>query len=155
MLAGLLPAEAGGVLWQNKPVRDFAAHRTRLHYIGHLDALKPELTVNEMLGYWCALYRVAMRDIPASFALERLQTVPVRYLSAGQKRRVGLAKLVLRKMPLWLLDEPITSLDEDGQELLRDLIKRHRAEGGLVIVASHNKADFRNVDHLVLSGITA
>jgi heme exporter protein A len=150
VLAGFLPPCEGEILWQKQPV-DFALHRQRLHYIGHLDALKPELTAIETVRYWAALYRVADgRDSLKAVGLDALGGRTVRHLSAGQKKRLALARLLLRKAPLWLLDEPATALDEDGQTLLNDLIRQHRADNGLVVLASHHKTSFAGAEHLVL-----
>ena len=78
--------------------------------------------------------------------------MPVRYLSAGQKRRLALARLKIRKAPLWLLDEPATALDEEGQKLLLGLLARHRAEGGMAVLATHQKTGFKDAKHLALDG---
>jgi heme exporter protein A len=142
VLAGLVEPAAGTVRWQRAEIAaDAAAHRARLHYIGHLDAAKPSLTVRETLAYWRAL-RGAQGDVAVcldAFALAPLADLLVRRLSAGQRRRLSLTRLVLDAAPLWLLDEPATALDRDGQELLEALIARHRAAGGIVAIASHDE----------------
>jgi heme exporter protein A len=156
VLAGLLPAFEGEMLWSGKPVRDFAAHRVRTVYIGHYDAVKPELTVAETIGYWRALRgRKTKNDCLETFRLDELCDRSVRHLSAGQKRRLALTRLVLGDAPLWLLDEPATALDDKGQALLAGLIEKHRAKGGIAIVATHQKTDFKNARHLVLDGVSA
>jgi heme exporter protein A len=113
-----------------------------LHYIGHLDAVKPGLTVSEMLDYWRALRGVGQAEtanVWTFLGLDKLKDRPVRSLSAGQKRRLSLSRLALDAAPLWLLDEPTTALDVHGQELLRRQIARHRATGGIVVAATHDE----------------
>jgi len=148
-LAGLLPASGGEILWHNEAVQDFAAHRARLHYLGHLDALKAELSVAEMLGYWSALRGAAppRADLAEQFGLAR--DMPVRFLSAGQKRRLTLARLTLDDAQLWLLDEPATALDAKGRELLVTLVAAHRKKSGVTVIAAHQTSDFTG-QHLVL-----
>jgi heme exporter protein A len=141
VLAGLITPFSGSVCWQDNDIAvDAAAHRARLHYIGHLDAAKTGLTVREMLAYWRALCGGSGADVAGcldAFALKSLADRPVRSLSAGQKRRLSLTRLVLDAVPLWLLDEPSTALDRAGQVLLREQIAKHRASGGIVIATSH------------------
>ena len=143
ILAGLIEPLSGTLLWQGNPVAlSSAEHRARFHYIGHLDAMKPGLSVNETLAYWRALQGTGMaQDAPCldAFGLEKLRDRQVRRLSAGQKRRLSLTRLVLNPAPLWLLDEPTTALDRSGQDLLRAQIARHRAQGGMVIAATHEE----------------
>ncbi len=141
-LAGLLPPAGGEILWQGEIVQDFAAHRARLHYLGHLDALKPELSVTEMLNYWSALRGdpPPAADLAQRFGLAA--DAPVRFLSAGQRRRLALARLALNDAPLWLLDEPATALDAKGRELLATLLAAHRKKGGVAVIAAHQAADF-------------
>jgi len=149
VLAGLIEPKAGIMQWQGTDVaEDATAHRARLHYIGHLDAVKPALTVREMLDYWRALRGAAKIDETTcfgAFALDKLADRPVRSLSAGQKRRVSLTRLALDAAPLWLLDEPTTALDADGQDLLRTQIARHRAGGGIVVAATHDELSVPDV----------
>lgn len=128
-----------GVLVSEEPER----HLTRLHYVGHLDALKPAFTVVENLTFWSRLFSV--ETVPAasiSRALDRmglsaLSDMPTHYLSAGQRRRLALARLVASSRPLWLLDEPTASLDDAGSETLVELIAEHRLGGGMVMAAVH------------------
>ena len=156
VLAGLIVPAAGAVRWENRDVsEDAAAHRARVHYIGHLDALKAGLTVREMLGYWCALHGAKETKLDQSlnsFALTALADRPIRRLSAGQKRRLSLTRLALVEAPLWLLDEPTSALDVTGQGLLREGIARHRAKGGIVIAATHDDLNVPNVQVITLAG---
>lgn len=140
VLAGLLPAAEGTLTWHGEPIStDPDAHRERLHYIGHLDAVKPELTGRETLDYWQALHGLSGMHDP--FGLGNLLDKPARILSAGQRRRLALTRLTMGDAPLWLLDEPSASLDAAGMKTLTDMIAMHRAKGGMVIAAMHDALD--------------
>jgi heme exporter protein A len=139
ILAGFVRATAGSLMWQNENIdADVSAHHGRVHYIGHLDALKLELSVAEMLDYWCALRAISAPASSDPFALAPHADELVRYLSAGLRRRLTLTRLVLDDAPLWLLDEPATALDANSQELLATLITGHRAKGGIAVIATHH-----------------
>jgi len=154
-LAGLAPCD-GVMSWHGTNVtQDWMAQRERSLYIGHLDAVKTTLTVREHLDYWQALRGTAKPDQPSTleaFALTRLADRAGRSLSAGQKRRLSLTRLVLHDAPLWLLDEPTTALDRDGQALLFDRIANHRAKGGMVIAASHDEMPIKDAQILTMPG---
>ncbi len=141
MLAGFLSPAMGRLLWQGVAVTDdLDAHRARLAYVGHLDALKAGLTTAENLRFWARLHGADEERLHMAldrFGLAGLATDPVRYLSAGQKRRLGLARLLLRPLPLWLLDEPMLALDAASVTVLTDIIAEHRSEGGMVLAAVH------------------
>ena len=139
----LMPSEGelrrDGVLVYEEP----ELHRARLHYVGHLDALKPAFTVAENLTFWSRLFSVeAVSTTSISHAIDRLglsglADMPTHYLSAGQRRRLALARLLATSRPLWLLDEPTASLDDAGSETLVELIAEHRSDGGMVMAAVH------------------
>jgi heme exporter protein A len=154
VLAGLLTPVKGEMLWQGMSVaKDPETHRERIHYIGHLDTLKLELTIAQMLGYWGALRGEKTSNVAA--CLEKLglglsTNTPVKYLSAGQKRRLTLTRLIMDEAPLWLLDEPTTALDTQGQEILFGLIEAHRKKGGIVILATHQHIDLPDTRSLSL-----
>lgn len=142
-LSGLMYAEEGTVLWRGRDVRrDLQGFHAEVAYIGHEPPLKVDLTARENLRYWLGVrWSVNLREIDQ--ALERVEAGlwrdrPVRTLSAGQKRRVALAGLALSTVPLWLLDEPTTNLDRQGQQLVGSLIDEHVARGGLVVAAIHH-----------------
>jgi heme exporter protein A len=139
LLAGLARPEAGVIAWQGVDVaEDPAAHRERLHFIGHQDALKAALTVGETLAFWAGM-RGGGEIAPAleRFRLARLADWPCRLLSAGQRRRLALARLIASPAALWLLDEPTTGLDSDAVEDLRAALAAHRAGGGCVVLSTH------------------
>ena len=142
ILAGLLKRAAGTLTWEGASVdEDWAAHRGRLHYVGHLDAVKPALTAAENLDGW-AQFRGAVRastDALATLGIEELSDVPGRFLSAGQKRRLALARVLATPAPLWLLDEPTVTLDADAAARVATMIAAHRADGGMAIVAMHGE----------------
>ncbi|MSO76671.1 MAG: heme ABC exporter ATP-binding protein CcmA [Alphaproteobacteria bacterium] len=141
LLAGLLPRAAGQVLWHGTAIDDdLAAYRTGVHYLGHLDAAKPALTVAQNLAFWAGLHGVAAeRVMPAlaSFGLDGLASLPARFLSAGQRRRLALARLAAIPASLWLLDEPTIALDRENVRASEAAIARHRAQGGLAVVSSN------------------
>jgi heme exporter protein A len=137
MIAGLLPAEAGAVALDGAPVG-----RESLHLVGHLDAVKGALTVRENLEFSHALLGGQGDAAPLeALGLGALAELPTRVLSAGQKRRLALARLLVAARPLWLLDEPTASLDADGQARLAAIIAAHRAGGGIVVAATHAALD--------------
>lgn len=151
MLAGFLPPAAGHLAWQGAPVAaDLPAHRARLHYVGHADGIKPALSVRENLDFAAALadgQAPALQALDA-FGLAALADVPCRLLSAGQRRRAALSRLLGTPRPLWLLDEPGSGLDAGSRERLERELAGHRAGGGIVVVATHG--DVAVSDPLVL-----
>ena len=143
MLAGLTEPVTGTIRWRERPMRPFDPHlRNAVAFNGHLPALKDELSAEENLAHWSAL-----DDVPAgaaniaealdAVALGRRRRLPVRVLSQGQRRRIGLARLRLVRRPLWILDEPLTALDAEGAEVLRGLLGAHLEHDGLCVAASH------------------
>ena len=158
LLAGLLVPDAGRLTWGAAPITgDLAEHRTRLHYVGHQDGVKPGLTPRETLVFWAALRgRELRREAStldaalAAFALEPVADWPCRWLSAGQRRRLALARLLLIPALLWLLDEPIAALDHDNQRRLEQAIAQHRAASGRVVLATHITIEMDDAAGLVL-----
>ena len=134
LLAGLLRPEAGRLWWRDSDaLADPAEHAARLMLVGHLDAVKPALTAAENL-------RLPGGDIAGALAaldLTHLAELPARMLSAGQKRRLALARLALAPAALWLLDEPTLGLDAASVSRFGTMLAAHRARGGMVIAATH------------------
>lgn len=158
LMAGLLAPAAGRLAWDGAPVADdIEAHHRRLRYVGHLDAVKPALTVAENLRFWAAL-GLGRADAGAvasaldAFGMAHLGDVPGRYLSAGQRRRLNLARLLAGDAALWLLDEPSTALDEDATRRLEAAIARHRNQGGMAVVATHADLAIAEARVLALGG---
>jgi len=128
------------------------------HYVGHLNAIKSGLSVEENAAFWCGfLGGMPSRIQPAlaAFGLTGLRDIPAAYLSAGQKRRLGLSRLLLAERPLWLLDEPTVSLDRASQEMLTGAMEGHLAAGGLVVVATHTPLALSQSRELRLGGATS
>ncbi|MBI5120935.1 MAG: heme ABC exporter ATP-binding protein CcmA [Rhodospirillales bacterium] len=146
LLAGLLRPTAGRLVWDGQDIaEDMESHGARLHYVGHHDAVKPVLTVAETLHFWARLHghdsESRVGQALDAFNIARLAEVPGRLLSAGQKRRVNLARLIAAPAPLWLLDEPSVALDKASVKALEAAMAAHRAQGGMVIVSTHADID--------------
>jgi heme exporter protein A len=110
------------------------------HYLGHQDALKPSLSVGENLRFWAGFLGHKAADTSVALAavgLDPLADLPAAYLSAGQRRRLSIARLLAVKRPIWLLDEPMSTLDAAAQDRLAGLMRAHLADGGLVLAATH------------------
>lgn len=138
LLAGLVRPVAGCVLWQDQDVLDdLAAHAGRIAYVGHLDGVKPGLTVTENLHFFATIARRPIGPALAAMALQPLADLPSRMLSAGQKRRLALSRLMLSSAPLWLLDEPTLGLDAASIGRFGHMLATHRQTGGMVIAATH------------------
>jgi heme exporter protein A len=139
VIAGLLRPAGGRIAMSGGD--DEASVAERAHYLGHLDAVKPSLSVGENLAFWTA-YLGAPPAVPILPALQAvdlaaLADLPAAYLSAGQRRRLSIARLLAAPRPLWLLDEPTTALDTVSQDRLAGLMRSHRAGGGIIVAAAH------------------
>jgi heme exporter protein A len=143
VLAGFIRPAAGRLTWDGADVtRERETHGTRLAFIGHLDAAKPVLTVDESVRFWARLYgaedpAAATEQALKAFDLLRLADFPVRLLSSGQRRRLALCRLLAAPAPLWLLDEPTTGLDAASVARLEGVVADHREAGGMVVLATH------------------
>lgn len=136
LLAGLLRPAAGRLLWgEHDALDDLAAHGGRVGYLGHLEAIKPALTTLENLRLWAS--RAEALAALEQAHLAPLADLPARMLSAGQRRRLALARLGLKRAAIWLLDEPTLGLDAAATERMGTLLAHHRAAGGLVVAATH------------------
>lgn len=136
-LAGLLPPLDGSI--------EFVGHDPDsgpvLHYCGHKNAVRPRLSVAQTLDFWIALngdHGLTRDAALAEVGLGKTGALDAFYLSAGQQRRLALARLLVSPRPLWLLDEPSAALDGEGQALLARLIGRHLADGGIAVIATHD-----------------
>ncbi|MFL6797143.1 MAG: heme ABC exporter ATP-binding protein CcmA [Xanthobacteraceae bacterium] len=123
------------------------------HYLGHQDALKPALTVRENLAFWASfLGNGRTQDVLSQVGLDGLGHLPALYLSAGQRRRLSLARLIAVERPIWLLDEPTSALDAPAQAALGELMRRHLASGGLILAATHGPIGLERSHELQLRG---
>lgn len=144
-VAGLQPPRAGRI----------EAEEDAVAYSGHADGLKEQLSVAENLAFWAGIHGADdLGPSLAAFDLGRLANRRARHLSAGQRRRAGLARLLLTGRPVWAMDEPSTSLDDDGRDLLAAAIGAHLAEGGAALIASHDESVLGSTE-LDLSGFRA
>ena len=149
LMAGLGRPLSGAIQWQGEKIADDPeAHNRRLHYVGHADPVKPVMTVAENLVFWASLrtgddaeaVHSAIETALGRLGIGHLAQVPGRFLSAGQKRRVNLARILSAPAELWLLDEPATALDRAAAKNLDDAIHDHRQAGGMVVVSTHAEA---------------
>jgi heme exporter protein A len=143
LLAGLSEPAAGQILWDGESIsKDSQEYRRNLLFLGHHAAVKEELTGAENLAFSSELDGNGIGEVELLSALRRFglkgrEDLPVRYLSAGQKRRVLLARLVTRRAKLWVLDEPFTALDTKAVDMLGTLVGEHLADGGMAVITSH------------------
>jgi heme exporter protein A len=145
IVAGLGVPTAGSVTWKGTSVAELAAEdRAEIAYRGHVEALKRELTVVENLAFHAAIWghEQAFEQVLEELKLEQVAHMRARYLSAGQRRRVALAMLMLQGAKVWLLDEPTTNLDSEGRALLLEWTRRHVAHGGIAVIATHQPDEF-------------
>lgn len=131
-LAGLLRQHDGHVKWNDE--------QSSIAYLGHGDGHKNSLTVCENLEFWHSIYSspVVLEKIMKRFDIWNLRDLKAKNLSAGQSRRVALARLLLKNAKLWLLDEPAAPMDSDGSDMITDLIEQHLSEGGIALIATHS-----------------
>jgi heme exporter protein A len=147
MMAGLIAPTRGQLAWNDIAVaNDPDAHRARINYIGHRDGVKGMLTVAENLRFWMEMTKTQsdpkrsdalLAQAMTTFGIDKLADTPARYLSAGQHRRVALARLIVRPSLIWLLDEPATALDTTALAQLDHALAAHLGAGGIVIMATH------------------
>lgn len=147
IICGFREPDAGQVTWCGTAIND-GDYYADMGYVGHLDGIKKELTVLENLKVSLALAQAGAYSIAESLARVQLlgyDDALVQTLSAGQKRRLSLARLLISKKLLWILDEPFTSLDKHGIALTEELMSEHCAAGGLLVLTSHHDLNLHNV----------
>jgi heme exporter protein A len=157
-MADLIPRDSGAV--------EIAVSGTKLpraaeacHYLGHRNAMKRELTVEENLDFWKRFQGdfeggagVAPDEAAESLGLAQLLHLPYGYLSAGQQRRMAMAKLLVSWRPVWLLDEPTAALDVQSEQIFAGLMNAHRKKGGIVVAATHQPLGLEDARQLVMKG---
>jgi len=153
IIAGLNLAESGSIFFKNYDINDIN-NKLDIFYLGHLNALSPELSCIENLNFLLELgtenFNSSYVDALSMVGLNNYENELVANLSAGQKRRVALAALFITPSKLWLLDEPFTSLDSKGIEIVENQIKKHRDSGGLCILTTHQVCNIKNLRELNL-----
>jgi len=146
LIAGLLTPAGGSIALDGGEAELTLAEQA--HYLGHRDALKPALSVAENLGFWRDFLGSEISDTGggpdgslrgslAAVGLDHTADLPAAYLSAGQRRRLSLARLIAVRRPVWLLDEPTAALDAAGQSMFAALMRDHLAKGGMIVAATH------------------
>lgn len=151
-LCGFIEPFAGQIRWQGQNIRELdEAYHAELIYLGHLNAIKDELNALENLHISSALAGCEVSESDAIAALRRMglrgrETFPVKILSQGQRRRVALARLLVSKAPLWILDEPLTALDVGAVVLMQGLIGEHLANRGMVIFTTHQPMEVAGIE---------
>jgi heme exporter protein A len=150
MVAGLLRVAGGRLALAGADAEKTIPEQA--HYLGHQDALKPSLSVAENLGFWTRYLGGSSTLASAldTVGLEAVAGLPAAYLSAGQRRRLSIARLLAVPRPVWLLDEPTSALDRDAQAALTDLMRRHLAGGGLILAATHGPVGLEGAKELRL-----
>lgn len=153
-IAGLLDLEAGVIEWQGKPVaRNPQLFRASLVWFAHRMGFKGDLTAEQNLRFEAGLRAFRSEDFAGALARVGVtigSSLAVRSLSAGQQRRVTLARMILADAPLWMMDEPFTNLDTDGQSLVCELISEHLVAGGICVMASHQVISIDAPTHKVV-----
>ncbi|WP_313527499.1 heme ABC exporter ATP-binding protein CcmA [Shinella sp.] len=160
VLAGLLPAEKGTakLLAAAQPVERLSE---AAHYLGHRNAMKRELTVEENLAFWKAFLGdfaggtgTSVDEAAESVGLGGIVHLPFGYLSAGQQRRMAMAKLLVAWRPVWILDEPTAALDAAAEAMFAGLVTAHLARGGIAIAATHQPLGLEGVKELRMTGFS-
>ena len=150
MIAGLLRLAAGHLTLEGG--ESDAGIGEQAHYLGHQDAVKPALSVRENLEFWARYFGNDADIEPALEAIDLapLASLPAAYLSAGQRRRLSIARLIAIKRPIWLLDEPTSALDAPSQARLAELMRGHLSSGGMIVAAAHGPIGLERARELTL-----
>jgi len=146
-IAGMLSLETGQVFWDDSPVeKQRQVFHGALVWLAHRTGLKGDLTLVENLGFERSLRAQSSIDAEAVYerlGISRLKKLILRSLSAGQQRRVALARMLLADVPLWFMDEPFTNLDREGRALVIELVEEHLAKGGMCVMAAHQDVELK------------
>ncbi len=156
IIAGYIRPEIGSITWQHKNIYHHPdEYAMQISWLGHANGIKSQLTVLENLKLSSALSEIKIEDdilkiILRKMKLENLTNTQALYLSAGQKRRLALSRLLLAPTRLWILDEPTTSLDHAGIEIFTDMLHQHLSQGGMAVIATHQDLKIQNMQTLHL-----
>lgn len=156
-LCGFMQPVAGEIRWDGQPVRELdEEYYANILYLGHLNAIKDELTALENLQISAGLAGSELDELQAITALRRMglrgrETLPVKVLSQGQRRRVALARLLVSNAPLWILDEPLAALDVGAVGLMQELIGEHLSKQGMVVFTTHQPLEVAGVTTRLLA----
>jgi heme exporter protein A len=158
VIAGLLPADAGSVK-VTADNTDISRAAEAMHYLGHRNAMKRELSVEENLIFWKRFAGnfaggsgLDVESAAEELGLAELLHLPFGYLSAGQQRRMAMAKLLVAWRPVWLLDEPTAALDRQSDALFAQIMKAHLARGGIIVAATHQDLGLEDAKRLEMKG---
>lgn len=137
MVAGLIPLTSGNLLF-SPSIDQNSEHSDGLFLLGHSLAIKDDISPEEDIKFWSSLLgRDYHEDVLLMVGLSNLKKIPCKYLSQGQKQRLGIARLIASNKSLWLLDEPTSSLDKTASLLLKEIIEKHTKSGGIALISSH------------------
>lgn len=153
MIVGLLRIAEGRISLEGGDPESTIGEQA--HYVGHQDALKSSLSVAENLRFWAGFLGNGSADVDeplAAVGLDALLDLPAAYLSAGQRRRLSIARLLAVRRPIWLLDEPMSALDSAAQRRLTEIMHAHLSGGGIILVATHTTIGLEEVKELRLGG---
>ena len=156
-IAGLAPIYEGSIKWGGDPVNSAPSYTNDVNFIGHLTGLSPELTGGENLAYYLKLSSLKKRVMDITQALSMLNARDlvsklVKHLSAGEKQKLVLARLLLFDCPLWILDEPFNSLDDETRKMLETIINQHAKNGGIILMTSHQSFQTINSPQIISLG---
>jgi heme exporter protein A len=152
-IAGMLELESGEIYWNESPVNnERQLFQNSMVLMSHKVGFKGDLNLVENLQFEASLRPQSTRDfddVVKRLGLKKLKRLPLRSLSAGQQRRVALARMLLSSAPLWMMDEPVSNLDSEGRLLAKELIAEHLRNGGMAIVAAHQDIDIDAPTHRI------
>ncbi|MDI2091100.1 heme ABC exporter ATP-binding protein CcmA [Commensalibacter oyaizuii] len=152
ILAGFKKIDSGEILWNHENIFDnLIQHTQNVAWLSHQDSLKPALTVRENLSLVSHIYKTDLRDALQTVNLSSIIDLPARMLSAGQKRRVAIARILLKPARLWLLDEPSVGLDQQTMEILAEIFNQFKSENGMIITTTHVPLPLPNSQYLQLT----
>ena len=156
ILCGFRLPDEGEILWDDKPTSSYSEYFQNISYVGHKNGIKDELTVEENLNLMRSMAtasNIKTEEVLKQIGLFKRADVLARQLSAGQKRKLALARLMMTENSFWVLDEPFTSLDKETVKFFERLIKQHVNRGGMLILTSHHEIDLSDlsVNHFNLS----